>query len=147
LFIIAIIILAKKYSATDLILRKRVAFVKTKGGEFALKISIFVNSKKHLERVNVIDRIPPLVKIYQKFGVEKPSRINEKNGRIEWELNDLESGESRVLSYIIYSKVGIMGKFALPEATAIYEKEGEVHESSSNKAFFMAEQKGNVEEY
>lgn len=141
LFLISIVILTKRYSKRDLVLKKKVSFVNAKGGEFALKVSILVNSKKHLERVSIIDKIPPLVKVYDRFGAEKPSRINEKNKRIEWELGDLESNESRVLSYIIYSKVGIMGKFALPEATAVYERDGEIHETNSNRAFFVAEQR------
>jgi len=147
LFVVIIVALAKYYSSTDLTLRKRVSFVKAKGGEFALKVSIIVNAKKHVERVNIIDRLPSLVKIYERFGGEKPTRINEKTRRIEWDLDKLDEGETRVLSYIIYSKIGIIGKFALPEATAIYEQEGKIHESSSNKAFFIAEQrKGEVED-
>ena len=147
LFVVIIVALTRYYSSTDLTLRKRVSFVKAKGGEFALKVSIIVNAKKHVERVNIIDRLPSLVKIYERFGGEKPTRINEKTRRIEWDLDKLDEGETRVLSYIIYSKIGVIGKFALPEATAIYEQEGKIHESSSNKAFFIAEQqKGDVEE-
>ncbi len=142
LFIIVIVILAKQYSKTNLVLRKRVSFVKTKGGEFALKISIFVNAKKHVEKISIIDRIPHLVKVYEKFGVERPKRVNEKTKRIEWEFDELEEGETRVLSYIVYSKIGIIGRFALPKATAIYEKDGKIHETESNKAFFVAEQSG-----
>ena len=147
LFVVVIVALTRYYSSTDLTLRKRVSFVKAKGGEFALKVSIIVNAKKHVERVNIIDRLPSLVKIYERFGGEKPTRINEKTRRIEWDLDKLDEGETRVLSYIIYSKIGVIGKFALPEATAIHEQEGKIHESSSNKAFFIAEQqKGDVEE-
>ncbi len=140
-FIVTIVILTKQYLRTNLILRKRVSFVRTKGGEFALKISIIVNAKQYIERVNIIDRLPPLVKVHEKFGAEEPSRINEKNKRIEWNFEKLEAGETRIISYIIYSKVGIVGKFALPSAVAIYEKNGEIHESESNKTFFVAEQK------
>ena len=147
LFVVLIVALARYYSRTNLALRKRVSFVKAKGGEFALKVSIIVNAKKHIERVSVIDKLPSLVKIYERFGGEKPTRINEKTKRIEWDLDKLEKGETRVLSYIIYSKIGVMGKFALPEATAVYEYDGQIHESSSNKVFFVAEQrKGELEE-
>ncbi len=142
LFIIIIVILAKQYSRTDLILRKKVSFVKAKGGEFALKVSIFVNAKKYVEKVSIIDKLPSLVKIYERFGGEKPKRINEKSRRIEWEFKELEEGETRVISYIIYSKIGIIGKFALPNAKGIYERNGEIHETESNKAFFIAEQRG-----
>ena len=139
LFIVSITVLAKKYSGTNLVLRKKVSFVQAKGGEFALKVSIFINSKKYIERVNIIDRLPPLVKIYEKFGREVPTRFDEKTRRIEWNFEKLEVGETRVLSYIIYSKIGVMGRFALPTATAIFEKEGVIHEAESNRAFFINE--------
>ena len=104
------------------------------------------NAKKHVEKINIIDRLPHLVKIYEKFGGEQPKRINEKNKRIEWEFDELEEGETKILSYVIYSKIGIIGKFALPKATAIYEKDGKINESESNKAFFVAEQRRKVDE-
>jgi len=140
-FIVSIVILTKQYSKTNLVLRKRVSFVKAKGGELALKVSIIIHAKKYIERVNIIDRLPLLVKIYERFGGEQPSRIDEKNKRIEWSFAKLEAGETRMISYIIYSKIGIVGKFALPAATAVYERNGEINESSSNRAFFVAEQK------
>jgi len=147
LFIVAIVVLTKQYTRTNLVLRKKVTFVKAKGGEFALKVSIIVNAKRYIERVNIIDKLPPLVNIYERFGGEKPDRIDEKNRRLEWNFEKLEEGEIRMLSYIIYSKVGIIGKFALPNATAIYERDGTIQETESNKAFFIAEQrKSQVEE-
>jgi len=45
------------------------------------------------------------------------------------------------VSYIVYSKIGVLGKFALPPTTAIYEKEGKIKETESNKAYFMAEER------
>ena len=141
LFIIAIVILTKQYARTNLVLRKRVSFVNAKGGEFALKVSIVAAAKNHIERVSVVDRLPSLVKLYEKFGGERPARVNESARRIEWDLGNMEKGDKRILSYIIYSKVGVMGKFSLPEATAIYEKEGNVKETASNRAFFVAEQR------
>jgi len=147
LFIIVIVVLTKQYSKTNLSLRKKVSFVKAKGGEFALKVSILVHAKKYVERVSIIDKLPMLVKIYERFGGEKPTRINEKNRRIEWTFEKLEEGETRMLSYIIYSKVGILGRFALPSATAVYEKDGKISETTSNRTFFIAEQrKGDIED-
>lgn len=140
-FIIAIVALVKQHTGTNLVLRKRVTFVKTKGGEFALKVSILVNAKRHVQRVNIIDRLPALVTLYERFGGEKPTRVDHKNRRLEWNFESLEAGDMRTLSYVIYSKVGVLGKFALPIATAIYEQEGVVHEDESNQAFFIAEQR------
>lgn len=141
LLLVAVVIITKQYSGSNISLRKKVAFVRAKGGEFALKVTVFVTAKKFVERVNVVDKLPPLVKIYERFGGDKPSRIDQKNRRIEWNFESLNAGEVRVLSYIIYSKVGVMGKFALPSATAIFERDGQIHEEESNQAFFVTEQR------
>ncbi|MEK6898194.1 MAG: hypothetical protein AABX28_02435 [Nanoarchaeota archaeon] len=146
-FIVTIVVLAKQYTTTSVVLRKKVSFVRATGGEFALKVSVLVHAKKYAERINVIDRLPPLVKIYERFGGEKPTRVNEKNKKIEWNFEKLEAGETRVLSYVIYSKVGVLGKFALPSATAIYEIDGEIREAESNRAFFISEQRKRDLEY
>ncbi|VVB82669.1 Uncharacterised protein [uncultured archaeon] len=140
LLIIAIVILVKQFSRTNLALKKKVTFVRAKGGEFALKVSVIATARRYVEKVNVIDRLPMLVKLHEKFGGEMPKRVDEKARRIEWYFEKLQPGESRILSYIIYSKVGVLGKFALPTTTAIYERDGEVHEAESNHAFFIAEQ-------
>ena len=140
LLIIAVIILVKQFSRTNLSLRKKVTFVKAKGGEFALKVSVVVTARRFVEKVNVIDKLPMLVKLHEKFGGEMPKRVDEKARRIEWYFDKLQPGESRIISYIIYSKVGVLGKFALPTTTAVYEKDGLVHEAESNHAFFLAEQ-------
>lgn len=139
ILIVVIIALAKHYTSTNLVLKKKVTFVRAKGGEFALKISIFAHARKYLENVTIIDKLPPLVKIYEKFGQEKPSKIDEKYKRIEWKYEKLESGEIRMMTYIIYSKVGVIGKFALPETRGLYERDGKIHETESNKTFFIAE--------
>ena len=146
LFVIAIILLAKQYSRTHLVLKKKVSFVKAKGGEFALKVSIFVQAKKFIERINLTDRLPPLVRLYE-GGIESQPRQQDAR-KMEWNFDKLQEGETRIVSYIIYSKIGILGKFALPSAVAIYEKDGKIYEASSNAAFFVAEQrKKEIEEY
>ncbi len=144
-FIVVIILLTKIYSRTSLVLKKRVSFVRAKGGEFALKVSVLVQAKKFVERVNITDHLPPLVKLHERFGAEQPKRIDR--GRIEWSFDKMEAGETRILTYIIYSKVGVLGRFALPRAVAFYSREGKTHEVESNTAFFVAEQKKLVEDY
>jgi hypothetical protein len=140
ILLVLIVIFIKKYTEKDIAVRKRVTFVRTKTGTFALKVSLAVNAKKYVEKVNIIDRLPALVKVYHRFGGSEPTRVDEDKRRLDWNFEKLEAGENRLLTYVIYSKVGIMGKFALPSATAIYEKEGEIKETSSNKAYFVAEQ-------
>ncbi len=145
-FLAIILFFVYQFTNTDVILRKRVSFVKAKGGEFALKVTLFAHSKKYVERVNIVDRLPSLMKIYNRFGGEQPSKVNEKTGLIEWNFEKLEEGETRTLTYIVYSKnVGVMGKFALPAAAVIYQKDGKIHESQSNKTFFVAEPKKDLD--
>ncbi|MCR4327644.1 MAG: hypothetical protein NUV46_03625 [Nanoarchaeota archaeon] len=143
ILLIATVILARKYASTDLVLRKRISFVNAKGGEFALKVTISVEARKFIENVKVFDRLPPLVKIYEKFGGEIPKRFNKTKKVFEWEFQTLQPGEKRFLSYVVYSKVGVLGKFALPETFSTFTREGKLKEVSSNKAYFLAEQKGN----
>ena len=147
IFIILAVIVARIYATTNLAISKKVSFVKAKGGEFALKVSLIANARSHVERVNITDWLPPLVKVHERFGVDRPKRIDDKSRKIEWEFEKLDKGETRVLTYIIYSKIGVVGKFALPTAMAVYEKDGKIHESESNKTFFVAEQRsGDVED-
>ena len=147
ILVVAIVMFVKQSSGADLVVRKKVSFVKTRGGEFALKVSLFANAKKRIERINIIDKMPPLVKLHETFGIQRPSRIDEKNRRIEWDIDKLEKGEVRVLSYVVYSKLGILGKFALPSARIFYEIDGKIKEISSNMAFFVSEQRrGDVED-
>jgi hypothetical protein len=138
--IVIIVVLVKLYTRTNLSLSKRVSFVRAKGGEFALKVFITARAQRYIEKISIIDRLPPLVKVYEKFGVEQPSKIDEKNRRLVWEFDSMQPGEIKTISYIIYSKVGVLGKFALPAAAGVFEREGVLHETQSNKAFFVAEQ-------
>ena len=141
IIIILTIIMAKKYSKTDLVLRKRVSFVRVKGGEFALKVMIGIEAKKFVENVRIFDRLPPLVKVYDRYGGELPKRFNKTKRTFEWDLGTLEATERRMLSYMIYSKIGVLGKFALPATISLFEREGKTKEVSSNKAFFLSDQR------
>lgn len=140
MLIVAIVTFVKEYSKSNLRLRKKITFVKSKGGEFALKVSLIVHARKQIDNVMVIERVPPLVSMHKNFGKEQPKRIDEKNKKAEWHFQRLEAGEKRLITYIIYSKVGVMGKFALPRATGIYERDGKIHETQSNSVFFVTEQ-------
>ena len=147
LLILAVVLigyLAGRYVSSLLVIKKRTTFVKTKGGEFALKISLSVRARKFVEKIKIIDKIPELVKIHERFGINEPDRIDEKNRRLEWNIDSLQPEEERIFSYIIYSKIAPIGKFEIPEATGVYEREGKIHETSSNKVFFITEPRKQV---
>jgi len=129
----------KRSIETDLSLRKHVSFIKTKGGEFALKVSIRIKAKKFIERINITDKLPPLVHLYERYGAISPDKVDLNNKRMEWNVPVLNQDEERIFSYIIYSKIGIVGRFELPEARVVYEKEGKIKEATSNRSFFINE--------
>ena len=136
----AVVIAWRRYSITTLEMKKSVSHVKTKGGEFALKVKISVKARKKVKNVSVVDRVPSIVKIYKKFGTLRPDKIDPEARKLHWNLGDLNAGEERIFNYIIYSRVGFVGKFSLPETVALYEKEGKIHEVSSNQVFFLSDQ-------
>jgi len=136
--IIVVVIFARMATRTNLMLRKRVSFVRTKGGEFALKVRISAKAIKDIKNVRIVDRIPNGTKIYEKFE-KAPDRIDESAGKLFWNIDRLNKGEERVYSYIIYSKLKIVGRFELPKATAMYEIDGKNEMVSSNTALFVSE--------
>ncbi len=131
--------LIRKSIYDSLELTKKVAFVKTKGGQFALKVSVKARAKKKIEKITVIDKFPHLVKLYNKFGIIAPDKIDLENRRLHWNLESLNKDETRIFTYIIYSKIGVVGRFELPEARAVYEDEGELKEVNSNRSFYVNE--------
>ncbi len=139
--IVIIVYLIKTYSTRDLILKKKATYAKTKSGKFALKIRLIVRAKDYIENISVSDKVPSIVKVHKKFGANKPDKIDEKNRRLEWNLNSLQKGEERILSYIIYSDISPVGKFELPIATATYEKDEKIRDVGSNKIFFLTRKK------
>jgi hypothetical protein len=136
--IVVITLLAKMYSQRSLLVSKRVSFVKTKGGEFALKVRVHVKAKKHVDKVQVVDTLPGMTKLYEKFGT-KPDKMDESSRRLTWNIDKMNAGEERVFSYIIYSKVKVVGRFELPSTLAIFEREGKAEQVVSNRTFFVAE--------
>ena len=68
-----------------------------------------------------------------------PDKIDLENRKLEWRIDSLNKDETRIFTYIIYSKIGIVGRFELPETKAIYEQDGQIKEASSNRSFYVNE--------
>ena len=138
ILLIAAAFLARFFLTKSLSMQKSSSLVRTKGGEFALRVRLKVKARKPLNKVNIIDRLPGLVKLHEKFTV-KPDKIDPRTRKLIWHINSLNSGEERVFTYVIYSKVKVVGKFELPSAMATFEKDGKLQEIYSNKTYFAAE--------
>ncbi len=140
IFALLIIFGFRKYTKAKLEVKKSISYVKTKGTELALKVTIKIKARKAIQNVSIIDKLPGIVSIYEKFWTIKPTKIDVINKRLTWDLGNLNAGEERVFSYVVYSRIGVVGKFSLPEALIVFEHEGKLNEIESNKVFFLAEQ-------
>ncbi len=138
LLVVVVGFLVSFLSTGKLSVHKGVSFVRTKGGEFALKINLRVKAKGNVKNIIISDRIPGHAKVFNKFGIP-PHRIDEHSRKIEWDIAHLNAGEERVFSYIIYSKINIVGSFELPAASVSFEHDGKRQHMFSNKTHFAAE--------
>ena len=121
------------------ILRKKAMRVHTKGGEFAIKIVVFVkNIGKEIHEVSLVDRFPHVSKLYERFGSMRPDKI--ETNKLEWNFGILAPGEERVVSYIIYSKVMPVGTIELPQSVIHYVDDKEKRKATfSNKVLVVGE--------
>ena len=138
LLIIASGFLAHRYSRTNVVAQKQVTHVRTKSGQFAVKVQIAIRARTDVKNIQVIDRLPGMMKLYDKFGT-KPSKLDATTRRMFWNIDHLRTGEERVVSYIIYSTVAVVGRLELQPALVVFEHNGALHEVPSNRAFFLAE--------
>lgn len=145
ILIILVIVLARIYVRTAVVAHKSVSFVRTKGGEFALKVNLRIKARKHVEKIKIIDKLPGAMELYEKYG-KMPDSFDRALKRLIWNIDHLNAGEERVLSYIMYSKLKVVGRFELPAFRVEFVRSGNMHTIFSNRAFFVSET-AKIEEY
>jgi len=136
--IIAIIIAI--YFSSPLVIKKKVRRIKSKTGEFALKVMIQVKARKDMAKLVLRDRIPHLAELHERFGTIKPARVDRARRMIEWEVPELKKGEEHIFSYVLISKVSILGGYHIPNSFATFEIKGKSKQASSNRVIFMSEE-------
>ena len=136
--IIAVII--SVYFSSPLMIKKKVRRVKSKTGEFALKVMVQIKARKDMNKIVLRERIPHLAELHERFGTIKPSKVDRARRIIEWELPELKRGEEHIFSYVLISKVSILGGYHMPDAFATFEIKGKKKQSLSNKVIFLAEE-------
>tara|TARA_Y100000034_G_scaffold134864_1_gene204600 strand:+ start:5909 stop:7267 length:1359 start_codon:yes stop_codon:yes gene_type:complete len=137
ILVIAVVIATKIITRKNLSLSKRASLLKTRGGEFAVKVKLKIKSNKPASNITISDKLPRMTKLYTKHS--KPHHIDSKSRNISWEIKHLSPGEQRVFTYIIYSKINPVGSFELSPATASYESEGAKEFSYSNATSIATE--------
>lgn len=119
-------------------INKRVSLIRTKGGEFALRVVLRVKARKSVDKLQLNDSLPGMTKLYENYG-KHPDMVEQKSRCLSWNIGHLRRGEQRVYSYVIYSKLNIVGKFELPLAHARFERDGKMRDAFSNRAYLAME--------
>ncbi len=109
---------------SPLVVRKSAVVIAAKeGGMSELKVLIEVcnRSSKPVKMVEVMDKVPHIASMEKDFevGTIRPSKViplPNKGTLIKWHFDELDSGEERVISYKIQSKLSILGQMRLPVA-------------------------------
>jgi hypothetical protein len=119
--IVALIVIAVVayilFKRRKVLVSKKAIRIRTKGGEFAVKIIILMKnvSKQEVMNLNLVDSLPLTAQVYEKFGTVKPDKIDKH--RLEWKFPSLLPGEEIVVSYILYSKINMVGSINLPQSS------------------------------
>ncbi|GEM_PF-1116524 len=126
---------------SPIVARKSVANIGiTDGGVSGAKVVVRIKNRspKQIANIEVIDHIPHITHVEKdlSIGSMQPSAVMQhpKKGMIiKWNIESIEAGDERVLSYRMRSRLPILGEFNLPAATARCKVGNRVIISSSNR--------------
>jgi len=138
--IILLIILVFILRRENVEIRKDVKRVRTKSGEFALRVFINVTNKtkETLSEVALLDYLPLSLKFYEHASLTLPDKI--EGNKLYWVLGEIPSGETRSISYLCYSKIKYEGKMILPKAKVKYVLKGKKYVKESNSCSIKVEE-------
>ena len=131
---------------SPLVVRKSVANVAmSEGGISQIKVVVRVKNRasKPIADIEVMDNVPHIADVQRELeiGSIQPHAIlkHPKKGlMIRWNVENLEAGEERVLSYKMKSRLSILGEFNLQAATARAKVGNKVIISNSNRVSVCA---------
>jgi hypothetical protein len=140
LFAIAIIaMLISLYFMSSLVIKKKALRIRSKTGEFALKITLHLKAKKDINNILLRDRVPHIAELHERYGTIKPTNFDKQRKLLEWNIPEMKKVEEHIFSYVIYSKVSILGSYHISNAFATFEINGKKKQASSNRVIFMSE--------
>ena len=147
LLIIVVIYMGLYVSRKKVVLVKRVMDVhKDQEGIRGIKIILHLTNRgnKAIHKIRVIDYLPKLVAASSKdFTTMKPSKVQRSaDGRMRlvWDLDGLDRGEERIISYVAKSKLSIIGRLALPDAVVEYYSGRKYVHVCSNKLTLLTKE-------
>ena len=120
---------------------KQITAIKDKNKKVSFKVNLGIQNytSKPIHNLKVVDLLPHLIKHYGDFGTLEPKNIQQgsKGLRFVWEINKLDSGEERILTYKIEPQLNLFGNIRLPPASLqILDKKNKLIIRRSNTAIF-----------
>jgi len=136
-----VILLAYFIFRSPIVMKKTSSIISTKeGGISELKVIIEIKnrSKKQIKHVKLIDNIPRIAELAKEhdIGMLKPDKVVRHEGKgtiVKWHIDSIDSGEERIISYKIKSKLSILGGVTLPVAAAKFEA-GKRHRTANSNS-------------
>jgi hypothetical protein len=108
--------------------------------EVKILLNIKNTSSVPMERITVIDKIPNIANITPDYdvGTIKPTKVKQHAHKgstiVQWDIEELDAHENRLVIYRVKSKLSILGKFSLPLAMIkFHTKSGKQHKVFSNR--------------
>lgn len=138
LILIIVLVVVYFFMRSPVVIEKHVTEITRRdGGIDKMKIILTIKnrSNKKIHAVELFEILPNLVDLEPDLciGTMKPDKIyhhDKKGYKIKWNIESLEVGEERVLSYKIKSKLPIIGGLSLPIAMSNFicnNKSGKAH--------------------
>lgn len=144
LVVVFVALLAGYLLSRGVTIKKEILKIKqTPDGMSELKVLLHIknNSGKSVHNLAVIELLPNLIYPSTHFGTLHPEKVQkgDKGVKLTWTINELLSGEERILSYTVHSKINVIGKFLLPPALVRYKNlKGRTINSKSNQLSFFS---------
>jgi hypothetical protein len=109
-----------------------------KGAVAEIKVLLHVSNKtsKPITEIKVVDILPNMLILSHEFGTLKPNKFQkgEKSSRLIWDIDELEPGEERVISYRAKPGLHVIGSLTLPASLLRYtNKDKRIIDMQSNK--------------
>ena len=126
---------------SPIVVRKGIANVgMSEGGISEAKVVVRVKnrSSKQIANIEVLDHLPHIASVEKELsiGSMQPHAVMQhpkKGIIIKWNIETLEPGDERVLSYRMKSRLSILGEFNLPSASARTKIGNKVIITNSNR--------------
>lgn len=140
------------YIRRGVLIKKEIFKIKDERGsvsELKIIIHIFNRTSKPIRDIKVVDILPNILNLTKDFGTLKPNKVQkgEKSSRMIWNIDELEAGEERIISYKLRPGLKFFGRFVLPAALLRYRSMGhKIIDTKSNKLVFFSEGKKEKEE-